>query len=61
MWYYSHQQYDNSHSIIKSFCRGFTTSFGSLLLGSLILAIVWTIKFILEFLHVIIIINYRNN
>ncbi|CAD8090823.1 unnamed protein product [Paramecium sonneborni] len=51
MWYYSHIGYPLKSSILKSFCRGFTTNFGSLLFGSLILAIVWTIKFILDAFH----------
>lgn len=53
MWYYSHQGYPLEGSIKRSFHIGFTTSFGSLLFGSLVMFILYLLKKLLGFYYVI--------
>jgi uncharacterized membrane protein len=48
MWYFSHMGNELSSPISKSVVRGLCHHLGSLLLGSLILAIVQIVKFLLE-------------
>lgn len=49
-WYFSHLGHSN-FPLIRSFCRAFTYQLGSLVFGSLVLCIVWTLQILLEVLH----------
>ncbi len=49
-WYFSHLG-NATFPLAKSFCRALTLQLGSIVFGSLILCIVWTLQIILELLH----------
>lgn len=49
-WYFSHLG-NATFPLIKSFCRALTYQLGSIVFGSLVLCIVWTLQIILEILH----------
>lgn len=49
-WYFSHLG-NATFPLAKSFCRALTYQLGSIVFGSLILCIVWTLQIVLEVLH----------